>query len=344
MPTYQGKPTLYLDQNMLDLFIKYRCDDFQSDLREKYQIVYSDETLREIKRSKGYEDKFLLVLKGLNAFHLKLVVEQPGFVATDRVTIADRDVFEAFQEYCENPKEYRLIERALMQLALKFSGGRAGDSISEVNEEQIEAFSQLMDLMEEISEDLPTEIQGLIKESTLPMKNQFKAALDGFAREIEKGVSDTRNWNAVKSFREEFKIGPKELNNIMPPDAIEKIWEIYKESKVSTESLGIEDFFQIRSNPISREQPYHTHQKVTAMYNSLNTFGYYPDSKIHKERRFLAAMSDSSHASMASFCNFLLSRDENFVKKVQAVYEYLKIPTVAAFLLIQDPDRTDSDQ
>ena len=59
----------------------------------------------------------------------------------------------------------------------------------------------------------------------------------------------------------------------------------------------------------------------------LNTLGYFPDSKVHKEERFVAAMSDNSHASMASFCALLLSRDKNFVKKVQAVYEYLDVPT-----------------
>jgi len=61
----------------------------------------------------------------------------------------------------------------------------------------------------------------------------------------------------------------------------------------------------------------------------LNTLGYYPDSKVHKERRFIAAASDNSHASIASFCNFLLSNDENFIKKVNAAYEYLEIPTLA---------------
>lgn len=38
-------------------------------------------------------------------------------------------------------------------------------------------------------------------------------------------------------------------------------------------------------------------------------------------------MRDNNHASMASFCNLLLSRDRNFVKKVQAVYEYLGVQT-----------------
>ena len=59
----------------------------------------------------------------------------------------------------------------------------------------------------------------------------------------------------------------------------------------------------------------------------LNTIGYHPDSKLHNERRFIAALSDTSHASVASFCDALFSRDVSFVKKVTAAYEYLDIPT-----------------
>lgn len=63
------------------------------------------------------------------------------------------------------------------------------------------------------------------------------------------------------------------------------------------------------------------------MYNFLNTAGYFPDSDIHKEKRFVASMSDNNHASMASHCDYFLSRDERFIKKIIAVFEYLEIKT-----------------
>ncbi len=104
-PQYSGKPTLYLDQNILDLFVKNGVGSFGRELREtlnKFQIVYSDETLKEIKRSSGYENEFLDALKELGAYHLKIVVEQPGYIVTDKATFTSRDVFEAFKEYCSN--------------------------------------------------------------------------------------------------------------------------------------------------------------------------------------------------------------------------------------------------
>jgi len=72
IPTYTGKPTAYLDQNILDLFVTYGLNEFSRSLTDKFQIVYSDETLKEIRRSHGYQDKFLNVLKDLNAAHLNI--------------------------------------------------------------------------------------------------------------------------------------------------------------------------------------------------------------------------------------------------------------------------------
>jgi hypothetical protein len=68
----------------------------------------------------------------------------------------------------------------------------------------------------------------------------------------------------------------------------------------------------------------------------LNSLGYWPDLMVHKERRFISALSDNSHVSMASFCHVLFSRDKAFVKKVQAVYEYLEIPTVVQFVVARN--------
>ena len=326
-PQYSGKPTLYLDQNILDLLVKNSVGSFGRELMDKFQIVYSDETLKEIRRSSGYESDFLNVLKDLGSYHLKIVIEQPGFI-TDKATITSRDVFEAFEEYCSNDNEYGSIENSMNQWLFKFSGGRSGDSISDIHEEQLTAFTQLMDGMLENAEELPAGMRTQIKEYSELMKEQYKSTLHELENTMSRDIPDTKEWNGIKSYRESVGIGPKELNNIEPPKVIEKIWDAVKVKLPKNDQINsLEDFFQIRINPIYPDRPYHLHQKVTGVYNMLNTLGYFPDSKVHKERRFIAALSDNSHASMASFCNLLLSRDENFVKKVRAVYEYLGVQT-----------------
>ena len=134
--------------------------------------------------------------------------------------------------------------------------------------------------------------------------------------------------NKKRLLTDQFK-SPKELNNLEPPQILNKIWHKFKSVHPFDKVCGdIDDFFRLKTNPIYPERPYFKHEKVHSVYNMLNSLGYYPDSKVHKERRFVAAMSDNSHASMASFCNVLLSRDENFVKKVTAAYEYLELPTI----------------
>ena len=87
-PRYEGKPTAYLDQNILDLFVKHGIIDFAETLKSKFQVVYSDETLKEIKRSVEYANRFLNVLIALEAAHLKIVLEA-DFSITDNATITN---------------------------------------------------------------------------------------------------------------------------------------------------------------------------------------------------------------------------------------------------------------
>lgn len=334
---YSGKPTLYLDQNILDFFVKNGTDGFGQKLIEKFQIVYSDETLKEIRRSTGYENIFLNVLKELNSYHLRIVVEQPEFTITDRATITSRNVFEAFGEYCENNNQYEDIENSMNQWLFKFSGGRSGSKISDIHEEQLIAFANLMKGIVDLSNDFPDEFKEQIKEHSALMIDQYKSTLNDLEKTISKDIPDTKNWNAIKSFRESIGIGPKQLNNIEPPNVIERIWDIFKiKIPENNQIKNLDDFFNISVNLVYPDKPYHLHQKVNSMYNMLNTIGYFPDSNIHKERRFVAALSDNSHASMASFCNLLLSRDEFFVKKVRAVYEYLEVPTEVILVTVSN--------
>lgn len=330
IPPYEGMPTVYLDQNVLDFFTKQGLGEFGQMLIKDYQVVYSDETLKEIRRSKGFEESFLNVLKDLKANHLKLIVEQPNFIITDNASISVRDPYDVYKEYCENSDDGVDIEHAMQQWLFKFSGGRKGDSINDIHNEQISAFSELMDSIIDNSDELPEETQRQLQIYTKEMTSQFKATLEKSESMMLENIEDDKNWDGIKDFRSQVGIGPKQLNNIEPPNVLVKIWDKLKTLPTySQANMNIDDLFQLKKNPIYPEQPYFKHQKVTGIYNMLNTLGYYPDSKVHKERRFIAAASDNSHASIASFCNFLLSNDEHFIKKVNAAYEYLEIPTLA---------------
>jgi len=330
IPPYEGNPTVYLDQNVLDFFTKRGLGEFGQLLINDYQVVYSDETLKEIRRSKGFEESFLNVLKDLEANYLKLIVEKPHFTITDKATISVRDPFYVYEEYCKNSDDGVDMEHAMQQWLFKFSGGRKGDSLNDIHNEQISAFSRLIDSIMENSDELPEKTQRKLQIYTKEMMSQYKKILEETESMMLDNIEDDKSWDGIKDFRSQVGIGPKQLNNIEPPNVLVKIFDKFKElPDYSQSNMDIDDFFQLKKNPIYPEQPYFKHQKVTGIYNILNILGYCPDSKVHKERRFIAAVSDNGHASIASFCDFLLSNDEHFIKKVSAAYEYLEIPTLA---------------
>lgn len=339
-PQYQGKPTAYLDQNILSLFVEGNYHDLAEKLKSNFQIVYSDETLKEIKRSGDHSDKFLLVLKDFEAYHLKLVLKLPEFKETGKATIAKRDPFEAFQEYCKSCSEYDDIQVAMEQWLFKFSGGRKGEGIAEIHNEQKTAFSKLMRGMKSQLQDLSKEIPGidlLFDEYEKEMSSKLSSTLDETERLLKENIADDKFWSGIKDFRGATGRGPKELNNIEPPGVLTKIWEKYKAlPPLNNMNIRIEELFGLKQNPIYPDRPYFKHQKVNTIYNMLNTLGYWPDSKVHKERRFISTLSDTSHASMASFCNVLISSDKAFLKKVRAAYEYLEIPTLVQLVVVKN--------
>lgn len=148
------------------------------------------------------------------------------------------------------------------------------------------------------------------------------------ARVMTSAVLGYTDWSGVKDFRNHVEIGPKQLNNITAPNVLEKVWDLFKDKEPYDKlNWTLVDFFSIKQNLICPDRPYFNYQKVTAIYNHLNFIGFHPDSNTHIERRFIAAMSDLGHASIASFADNLFSIDEDFVIKTRAAYEYLGVRT-----------------
>ena len=189
----------------------------------------------------------LNVLKDLGSYHLKIVIEQPGFIVTDKVIIANRDVFEAFEEYCSNDNEYGGIDNLMHQWPFKLSGRRSGDSLSDIHEEQLAAFAQLMRGMLENADELPVEMRAQIKEYSELMMEQYKSTLHELENTMSKDIPDTKEWNGM------------EWNKVLQ-SVIEKIWAALKTKLPKNDHINsLEDFFQNRVNPIYPDRPYHLH-------------------------------------------------------------------------------------
>ncbi|HCH2102058.1 TPA: hypothetical protein NKR60_005206 [Vibrio parahaemolyticus] len=329
IPVYQGKLTAYLDQNILDIFVKHGLGEFGEMLAREYQVIYSDETLKEIKRSVGYENKFLDVLNQLGAFHLKVCLDE-HFQPTGKATITGRDSYQAFHEYNSNEPVYERIYDSMMMNVQKIYGGANDCTFNDIKDTQIAVYDELHNFILKNIEDLKPEYPELaiqLEAQAEDMKKKLADAVSESARLASQNVSDPIGWSGIKDFREFLSTGPMQLNNIEPPNVIQQIWGICQEKLPNEVDVTLEQFFGIESNPIYPSSEFFKYQKVNSIYNMLNMLGYYPDSKVHKERRFIAAISDQSHASMATFADMLLSRDKSFLKKVEASYEFLGINT-----------------
>ncbi|MGZ7212396.1 hypothetical protein ACXWOF_09700, partial [Streptococcus pyogenes] len=83
------------------------------------------------------------------------------------------------------------------------------------------------------------------------LKKSHDEALKQASKELRKYVSDESNYSGVNDYRESTGIGPVQLNNIEPPNVLEKIWEAHKyvDGYVGL-NFTIEQFYGISLNPI----------------------------------------------------------------------------------------------
>ncbi|GAB3215628.1 hypothetical protein [Pseudaeromonas pectinilytica] len=268
LPTYQGKAVAYLDQNILDVFVKYGMIDFACMLRDTYQVVYSDETLKEIKRSGDYAEKFLNVLNNLNAFHIKQRLTNL-YEPTNEITISQKDSYLAYKEYRDQLPVYQKLLNSMMQTIFKTYGGRRGDDFNIIKNEQLDAFSLLMEHIDEQSEiikEINPDLAIHIKKAAKISMQQMEHALEKSTALMSASINEQDNWSGVIDFREAMKIGPKELNNISHPNVLQKIWDLYKEKDEYKDlNWSAEDFFFIKSNPINVGKPYFNYQKVNCI-------------------------------------------------------------------------------
>lgn len=327
------KCLVYLDHNVLDLIIK--DDPFQvKGLFDdpSFTPVFSDENLKEILKSKGYEDKFLEILRDIKAKHIKAVLDEK-FIPTGQVEIHEVDPASALTSYVETVAPFVGVDYGLSGMLQKFYGGLPDSSFCEIFAEGNTKLIQML-----------TSSIGNLKEQEgidphlLEQVNQMVTQLPEVLALINQQLSDsldnpTGSKPQVRQFEDATGIAPIILNNIKGPNVLLQIWDLVKE-KLPTAERDLETFFGLKSttwsNNPSREPT--ISEKVNAIYHQLNFLGYYRDSKMKVERRFHASFSDMTHAGMASFCHVFMCRDEGLIMKATAAYEYLKIGTQIHYL------------
>lgn len=335
---YQGKPVVYLDQNVLSLFVKDIDRGFFEELINRFQVVYSDETLREIKRCGKNFSIYLDALEVMGAVHFRFDITH-SFEVLDRVIVKHVSPREAYDDFCKIEPVFDLMFSATRQSTLKFFGGRQGSNLDDINSEQIFAFEKLMEhistTLEEF-DDVQSEIQRSIREYQKLLQDRFNKVIKLSTAQMRQHISNEQEWSGVRDYREATGTGPIELNNIKSPNVIEKIWALYQNLEGYKDAgFSIEQFLGISSNPIYNREMY-MHEKVGAIYNLLNVIGYNQDSGLTQDARHIAATSDAAHAAIAANANILLSADKAFVAKMRAIYEYLELDTAVGLIVVSN--------
>jgi hypothetical protein len=337
---YSGEPLIYLDHNVLDKLHKGKLPDFLLSLKASdFQVVYSDETLNEIRRSGEkspvYSNQFLQLLNDLNAAHIKIRLNQ-DFSPTEELMVNTISPFDVYSQHCNGEQIYEDLLASMMLLPFKINGGGVGVSFDDIKREQLRVFDELLEYLDSLANDIEDESPSaaeLIRAQRKTSMQQLTEMLDDTFRQLRENVKNEENWSGLNEFRNAIKLEPYHFNTVQKPHALQQVWEKVKlADSIAENNFTLEEFFGLLKNPIYPERPYFDHEKVTAIYTYLNMIGYYPDKPLHTDRGFVRANSDLRHASIASLTHFLVSSDERFVKKVEAAYEFLGIQTEVLYL------------
>ncbi len=332
MITKNSKVLVYLDHNVLDKMTKGYLDNVKRFInKEDINTVFSDENLNEISRSKGYEDKFLALLKEIGAKYICPVFTD-DFQYTGHAKIQDINPIEAYSSYIKNKAETPQYGYGLSEMLRKFYGGIEDKSFSEIINSGMGELLQLIESslidfkkLDDISEEQKLTIDQVF--------SQVKKYLPNSSSEIG-NVFDLENGTShVRQVEETFSVGPKVLNNIKGTNVLKQIWGKLSEN-FPDNIIDIETFFGLTPYTYGtlKKKELTLIEKVNAIYHQLNFIGYHRDSDMKKQKRFNASFSDMTHAGIAIFCNLFICMDKDLVMKASAAYEYLGIGTKILYL------------
>lgn len=316
------KPRAYADHNILIRLSNPGSEAFCHKLKEMFQIIFSLETINEIRRGVGFEEKMIKVLEDLEASYLDVTLDEDNRIS-DSASIYKIDL----REWMNSGDTDEIGANALIAsgqlFSLKMMGGKPNLRFEDIISEQRNSFSALIDKMEAPLKELDSE---LASEYISNLRSSYDQILQTTSSQLQQHHGSGIGFEGVNLLRSELKVSPKVLNNIKPPNVLQKIWDILKTRQlVNQYNYTLEDIIGISKNLTHPGKPIYVFEKVIAVYGFLNSIGYNSDEDLQKDDGFRSSASDQAHASYGAFSNFLLTWDNRFAKKTKVVYEYLNI-------------------
>lgn len=310
---------VYVDHNVLDRMTKGEYLGLIDFFKKNSLIVaYSSESLNEIKRSVGFESSFLDVLKAMEARYIVPNIDNNS-IPMGTAQVQDGDPHSIYQSYIDNYTTIPKHGYGLTSMLIKMYGGMTEMSFSQIFENGAKEIIESIQIPE-------SDIDSL--ELSLEEKKNIKDHLQTLQTFLKKEYSELGNIldsnpldNSVKEFEKVTGIGSKILKNISGQNLLIQVWE-HIQKAMPVDNISLEQFFGIET-----VKGLSVVQKVNAIYHQLNYVGFYRDSNMKTERRFIASLSDMTHAGIATYCKLFFCRDQDLVMKASAAYEYLNLPT-----------------
>lgn len=149
---------------------------------------------------------------------------------------------------------------------------------------------------------------------------------------VDEGVS-LFEFNMMGKFRDQIGIGPNRLNNVEPPNVIEKIdqqvqEQLQKQCGEEAPDLGVQKLLEtaVSARRTVGQEDLGIESDIVAVFTALNWFGFWPDKD--GSTNLVAGFNDSRHAAAAIFCDFFVSDDKALRLKTAAAYEFLGVETI----------------
>lgn len=199
---------VYMDHNFLESVLEGDPDQVNKFLKGNGCLpVYSDENLKEISKSTGFEDRFLDLLEELEAFYLEKVLDA-SFVPTGQARISKTEPHRAYQQLMETLETAPKIDGELTQLLMKVYGGKADASYREMmskgSAEVGELVRSAVDTLESDATANP-QMLAVLRQIAKQIPDILSEATSPFADQMDAHCPDS----ATKMFQEEAGIDPQ---------------------------------------------------------------------------------------------------------------------------------------
>jgi hypothetical protein len=279
-------------------------------------VVFSDENLAEIKISEKRQEQFLDLLHEINAHHISTPLDEDFHSLNQFVVKPDspRGVFDNLENNTSTQGGDGLLE--LQSMMYRAENEKSPSEVALTDLDRAEA-----DLLE-IKSDPDTDDDLLVQvEAGLQKIKKTKKEVSESFKELDER---SKQGPLTQQAAEHIGIGPVQLNNIEPPNVIEKVWD-----KVGSHYApgvdSIDDFLhQTNSyNAVAVQTMPEVVLRANGIYNLLNFFGYQRDEKMQKLSRMRASFSDMTHVGYALPCDYFYCFDQRMKYKAAAIYAYI---------------------